>query len=175
MLPPIAPAAGTSAGERRYANGNVLRLVGSTSISAGLDAEEWRDSSALSGSRLGGGDGNGRSRRQEIGRRTDGVVRLSGSARERCRTCRKRGALDPAAHCGNSIGRMPELARPEARARIGIETGPAVVDAAARFMATSPNIAARVQALAETGAVLVTARVQRQVAQWFIPRTASMH
>ena len=38
----------------------------------------------------------------------------------------------------------------------------------ARFTATSPNIAARVQALAEPGAVLVTAQVQRQVAGLFV-------
>src|SRR5262245_55461055 len=41
-LPPIAPAA-EIAGERRYLAVMFCDLVGSTSISAQLDAEEWRD------------------------------------------------------------------------------------------------------------------------------------
>ena len=51
--------------------------------------------------------------------------------------------------------------KPELAARIGLETGPAVDGDVA-------NIAARVEALAEPGAVLVTARVQRQVAGLFV-------
>src|SRR6516162_5604028 len=41
-FPPIAPAA-EIAGERRYLTVMFCDLVGSTSISAQLDAEEWRD------------------------------------------------------------------------------------------------------------------------------------
>jgi class 3 adenylate cyclase len=52
--------------------------------------------------------------------------------------------------------------KPALNARIGIETGPVVVDAAGEIYGDAPNIAARVQALAEPGAVLVTAGVQRQ-------------
>ena len=40
--PPISPAA-EATGERRYVTVMFCDLVGSTSISAGLDAEEWRD------------------------------------------------------------------------------------------------------------------------------------
>ena len=58
--------------------------------------------------------------------------------------------------------------RPELTARIGLDTGPAVVDAAGEIYGDVANIAARVQALAEPGAVLVTARVQRQVAGLFV-------
>jgi class 3 adenylate cyclase len=54
--------------------------------------------------------------------------------------------------------------KPTLTARIGVETGPVVVDAAGEIFGDAPNVAARVQALAEPGAVLVTARVQRQVA-----------
>ena len=46
--------------------------------------------------------------------------------------------------------------RPALNARIGLETGPVVVDAAGEIFGDTPNIAARVQALAEPGAVLVT-------------------
>ena len=43
-----------------------------------------------------------------------------------------------------------------------------VVDAAGEIYGDVANIAARVQALAEPGAVLVTAQVQRQVAGLFV-------
>jgi predicted ATPase len=58
--------------------------------------------------------------------------------------------------------------KPVLAARIGLETGPAVVDAAGEIYGDVANVAARVQALAESGAVLVTARVQRQVAGLFV-------
>ena len=50
--------------------------------------------------------------------------------------------------------------QPALNARIGIETGPVVVDAAGEIYGDPPNVAARVQAQAEPGAVVVTARVQ---------------
>ena len=58
--------------------------------------------------------------------------------------------------------------RPELAARIGLESGHAVLDANGEIYGDVANIAARVQALAEPGAVLVTARVQRQVAGLFV-------
>jgi predicted ATPase len=50
-----------------------------------------------------------------------------------------------------------------------------VVDAAGEIFGGAPNIAARVQALAEPGAVLVTARVQRQVAGLFVAEERGTH
>jgi hypothetical protein len=50
-----------------------------------------------------------------------------------------------------------------------------VVDAAGEVYGDAPNIAARVQALAEPGTVLVTARVQRQVAGLFIAEEHGIH
>jgi class 3 adenylate cyclase len=47
--------------------------------------------------------------------------------------------------------------KPELVARIGLETGPAVVDRAGEIYGDVSNIAARVQAVAEPGAVLITA------------------
>src|SRR5215470_870191 len=58
--------------------------------------------------------------------------------------------------------------KPELVARIGLESGPAVLDASGEIYGDVANIAARVQALADPGAVLVTARVQRQVAGLFV-------
>ena len=53
-------------------------------------------------------------------------------------------------------------------ARIGLDSGPVVVEAAGEVFGDAPNIAARVQGLAEPGTVLVTANVQRQVAGLFV-------
>ena len=65
---------------------------------------------------------------------------------------------------------MPELV-----ARIGLDSGPAVLDVSGEIYGDVANIAARVQALAEPGAVLVTARVQRQVAGLFVAEERGMH
>ena len=65
--------------------------------------------------------------------------------------------------------------KPALAARIGLETGPVVVDAAGEIFGDAPNIAARVQGLAEPGAVVVTARVQRQVAGLFIAEERGSH
>ena len=43
--------------------------------------------------------------------------------------------------------------KPTLAARIGVETGPVVVDAAGEIFGDAPNVAARVQAMAEPGAV----------------------
>ena len=65
--------------------------------------------------------------------------------------------------------------KPALNARIGIESGPVVVDAAGEIYGDAPNIAARVQALAEPGTVIVTARVQRQIAGLFVAEERGTH
>ena len=65
--------------------------------------------------------------------------------------------------------------RPELVARIGIAAGAVVVDSSGEIFGDAPNIAARVQALAEPGTVLVTARVQRQVAGLFVVEDRGAH
>ena len=67
------------------------------------------------------------------------------------------------------------IGKPELKARIGLDAGPAVEDAAGEIYGDVANIAARVQALAEPGAVLVTARVQRQVAGLLVAEERSTH
>ena len=57
---------------------------------------------------------------------------------------------------------------PELLARIGLESGPVVVDAAGEVFGEAPNTAARVQAEAEPGSVLITMNVQLQVAGLFV-------
>ena len=88
-----------------------------------------------------------------------------------------------AARAGLSIQRsLAEINRkntgsgkPALNARIGIETGPVVVDASGEIYGDAPNTAARVQALAEPGAVLVTAGVQRQIAGLFVAEERGTH
>jgi alkanesulfonate monooxygenase SsuD/methylene tetrahydromethanopterin reductase-like flavin-dependent oxidoreductase (luciferase family) len=65
--------------------------------------------------------------------------------------------------------------KPVLNARIGIETGPVVVDAAGEIYGDAPNTAARVQALAEPGTVWVTAGVQHQVAGLFVAEECGSH
>jgi hypothetical protein len=65
--------------------------------------------------------------------------------------------------------------KPALAARIAIDTGPAVLDPAGEIFGDVPNIAARAQALAEPGAVVVTARVQRQVTGLFVAEERGSH
>ena len=64
---------------------------------------------------------------------------------------------------------------PELSARIGLESGLVVVDAAGEVFGDAPNVAARVQAAAEPGSVLVTGSVQRQVAGLFVVEEKGAH
>ena len=64
---------------------------------------------------------------------------------------------------------------PELSARIGLESGPVVVEAAGEVFGEAPNVAARVQAAAEPGTVLVTGSVQRQTAGLFVVEDKGGH
>jgi hypothetical protein len=57
---------------------------------------------------------------------------------------------------------------PDLLARIGLESGPVVVEATGEVFGDAPNVAARVQAAAEPGSVLITLNIQRQVAGLFV-------
>src|SRR5271169_1507783 len=65
--------------------------------------------------------------------------------------------------------------KPALAARIAIDTGPVVIDATGEIFGEVPNVAARAQALAEPGAVVVTTRVQRQVAGLFVAEERGTH
>ena len=64
---------------------------------------------------------------------------------------------------------------PQLVARIGLESGQVVVDATGAVFGEAPNVAARVQSLAEPGSVIVTAGVQRQVAGLFVAEDRGVH
>ena len=143
-------------------------LVGSTGISAQLDAEEWRD---LVGAYLDAASAAVTEMGGHVAKKLgDGLMALFGYpvAHENDAERAARAALAIQRALAELNRKNAGTGKPELNARIGLETGPAVVDAAGEIYGDVANIAARVQALAEPGAVLVTARVQRQVAGLFV-------
>jgi class 3 adenylate cyclase/tetratricopeptide (TPR) repeat protein len=164
-----------AAGERRYLTVMFCDLVDSTGISAQLDAEEWRDlvgiyldAASTAVSEMGG----------YVARKVgDGLLALFGYplAHENDPERATRAALSIQRALEDFNRKNAGTGKPELTARIGLETGPAVVDAAGEIYGDVANIAARVQALAEPTAVLITARVQRQVAGLFVVEERGMH
>jgi class 3 adenylate cyclase/predicted ATPase len=173
--PPTAASVAQAAGERRYLTVIFCDLVGSTSISAGLDAEEWRDlvgayldAASAAVTELGGHVA------KKLG---DGLMALFGYpvAQENDAERAARAALSIQRALAEVNRKNVGSGKPELNARIGIETGSVVVDAAGEIYGDAPNTTARVQALAEPGAVVLTARVQRQVAGLFVTEERGTH
>ena len=132
-------------------------LVGSTSLAAKLDAEDWRNlvnayldeaSAAVTG--LGG---------HVLKKLGDGLMALFGypHAQENDAERAVRAALAIQRALADLNARNASNGAPELSARIGLESGPVVVDAAGEVFGDAPNVAARVQSAAEPGSVLVTA------------------
>jgi len=176
---PVAPqppsAANEAAGERRYLTVMFCDLVGSTGISAQLDAEEWRD---LVGSYLDAASAAVAEMGGHVAKKLgDGLLALFGYplAHENDVERAVRAALSIQRALHELNRKNAGTGKPELTARIGLETGPAVVDAAGEIYGDVANIAARVQALAEPGAVVVTARVQHQVAGLFVAEKRGSH
>src|ERR1700683_5417611 len=143
-------------------------LVGSTSLAARLDAEDWRNlvgayldaaSQAVTG--FGG---------HVLKRLGDGLMALFGYPHAQENDAERAVRAAPAIqrslveiNARNASGGAPEL-----QARIGLDSGQVVVDATGEVFGEAPNIAARVQGAAEPGSILITARVQRQTAGLFV-------
>jgi class 3 adenylate cyclase/predicted ATPase len=172
-VPPLPEAAG--AGERRYLTVMFCDLVDSTGIAARLDAEEWRDlvSSYLDAATAAVMEMGGHVAKK-LG---DGLMALFGYpvAHENDAERAARAALAIQRALAELNRKNEGAGKPVLAARIGLETGPAVVDAAGEIYGDVANVAARVQALAEPGAVLVTSRVQRQVAGLFVAEERGIH
>src|SRR5215813_11345545 len=173
--PQTTPQPQEAAGERRYLTVMFCDLVDSTGIAAKLDAEEWRDlvnayldDASAAVTEMGG------HLAKKLG---DGLMALFGYplAHENDAERAARAALSIQRALADLNRKNAGASKPELVARIGLETGPAVVDAAGEIYGDVTNIAARVQALAEPGAVLVTARVQRQVAGLFVAEERGTH
>ena len=165
--PPPPPRARPDA-ERRPITVMFCDLVGSTALASRLDAEDWRnlvnaylDEASAAVTRLGG---------HVLKRLGDGLMALFGypHAQENDAERAVRAALAIQRALGEMNARNAAKGAPQLSARIGLESGPVVVEATGEVFGEAPNIAARVQGLAEPGAVLVTANVQRQTAGLFV-------
>jgi class 3 adenylate cyclase/predicted ATPase len=165
--PTVAPTA-EAVGERRYLTVMFCDLVGSTGISAQLDAEEWRD---LVGAYLEAASAGVTEMGGHVAKKLgDGLMSLFGYpvALENDAERAARAALAIQRALAELNRKNAGSGKPELVARIGLESGPVVVDVSGEIFGDAPNVAARVQGLAEPGAVLVTARVQRQIAGLFV-------
>ena len=143
-------------------------LVGSTELAAALDVEDWRnlvntylDEASEAVTRLGG---------HVLKRLGDGLMAVFGYPRAQENDAERavRAALGVQQALGEVNVRNKAVGAPQLAVRVGLESGPVVVDDTGDVFGEAPNIAARVQAAAEPGAVLVTSTVQQQVAGLFI-------
>ena len=178
MLAAPAPAqsfAHLDSAERRPITVMFCDLVGSTELAVALDVEDWRNllnsylneaSKAVAG--LGG---------HVLKMLGDGMMAVFGYPRaqenDAERAFRAALAIQRALaelNATNAARRAPEL-----KARIGIESGQVVVEATGEVFGDVPNIAARAQAAAEPGWVLVTANIHRQVAGLFVAEEQGAH
>ena len=161
--------------ERRPITVMFCDLVGSTSLAAKLDAEDWRNlvgayldeaSAAVTG--LGG---------HVLKKLGDGLMALFGypQAQENDAERAVRAALAIQRALSDLNARNARSGAPQLSARIGIECGSVVVDAAGEVFGEVPNVAARVQTAAEPGTVLITASVQRQTAGLFVLEDKGAH
>ena len=172
--PTAAPLA-EAVGERRHLTVMFCDLVGSTSISAGLDAEDWRD---LVGSYLDAASAAVTEMGGHVAKKLgDGLMALFGYpvAQENDAERAVRAALSIQRALVELNRKSAGSAKPALAARIAVESGPVVVDAAGEIYGDVPNVAARAQALAEPGTVVITARVQRQIAGLFVAEERGSH
>jgi class 3 adenylate cyclase/tetratricopeptide (TPR) repeat protein len=173
--PPPAPARAGSDAERRPITVMFCDLVGSTSLASKLDAEDWRelvnaylDEASKAVAQFGG---------HVLKKLGDGLMALFGYPKA------QENDAERAARAGLAILRALDdlnaknIGRglPALTARIGLETGPVVVDATGEVFGDAPNVAARVQSAAEPGTLFVTAAVQRQVAGLFVAEDKGSH
>jgi class 3 adenylate cyclase len=173
--PAPAPPPTTESAERRHLTVMFCDLVGSTSISAKLDAEDWRDliggyfdAASAAVTRMGGHVA------KKLG---DGIMALFGYplAQENDAERALRAALEIQRALAEINARNANSGHPKLEARIGVETGAVVVDSEGEVFGDAPNVAARVQAAAEPGAIWTTAKVRRQVAGLFVAEDRGAH
>jgi class 3 adenylate cyclase len=170
---PTSTPVAEAVGERRHVTVMFCDLVGSTSISAGLDAEDWRD---LVGSYLDAVSAAVTEMGGHVAKKLgDGLMALFGYpvAQENDAERAARASLSIQHALAEVNRKNAGSGKPVLNARIGIETGPVVVDASGEIYGDAPNTAARVQALAEPSTIMVTARVQRQIAGLFVARVTA--
>src|SRR6202020_1392010 len=171
-----APSKGLQASaERRPITVMFCDLVGSTSLAAKLDAEDWRtlvnaylDEASAAVTGLGG---------HVLKKLGDGLMALFGypHAQENDAERAVRAALAIQRALVEINARNASKGAPELSARIGLDSGQVVADATGEVFGDAPNIAARVQGAAEPGSILITAAVQRQTAGLFVAEDHGQH
>src|SRR5271167_1683248 len=172
---PSSVVAGSDGAERPPITVMFCDLVGSTALASRLDAEDWRSlvnayldeaSKAVTG--LGG---------HVLKKLGDGLMALFGypQAQENDAERAVRAALAIHRALADLNARNARSGAPNLSARIGLESGPVVIDASGEVFGEAPNVAARVQAAADPGTVLVTASVQRQIAGLFVAEDKGQH
>src|ERR1700735_118637 len=173
--PSPAPASSpASVAERRPITVMFCDLVGSTSMAAKLDAEDWRtlvntylDEASAAVTGLGG---------HVLKKLGDGLMALFGYPRA------QENDAERAERAGSRSSARLSKSTPETSAksplsfpRIGLDSGQVVVDATGEVFGDAPNIAARVQGAAEPGSILITATVQRQTVGLFVAEDRGQH
>jgi class 3 adenylate cyclase/tetratricopeptide (TPR) repeat protein len=173
--PPPQRAPPQTDAERRHLTVMFCDLVGSTTISASLDAEDWRnlvntylDEASKAVTALGG---------HVLKKLGDGLMALFGHPRAQENDAERgvRAALAIQRALVEINARNARKGAPELSARIGLDSGQVVVDATGEVFGDAPNIAARVQSAAEPGSFLITATVQRQTAGLFVAEERGLH
>ena len=161
--------------ERRPVTVMFCDLVGSTGLAARLDAEDWRDLvtaylDQASATVVGFGG-------HVLKRLGDGLMALFGypHAQENDAERAVRAALAIQLALREFNSRNVSKGAPELSIRIGLDLGSVVVDTTGEVFGEAPNIAARAQAAAKPGSVLITGNVQRQVAGLFVAEEAGAH
>ena len=172
---PPRPGSSPATAERRPITVMFCDLVGSTSMAAKLDAEDWRklvntylDEASAAVTGLGG---------HVLKKLGDGLMALFGypHAQENDAERAVRAALAIQRALVEINARNASKGAPELSARIGLDSGQVVVDATGEVFGDAPNIAARVQGAAEPGSILITATVQRQTAGLFVAEDRGQH
>ena len=162
-----APAP-SEAGERRQLTVLFCDLVGSTSLSQQLDAEEWRDvvgqhqrTARIAVERWGGHVA------KELG---DGLLVYFGwpDAREDDPERAIRAGLAILAAMEPANARLRASEGTPLAVRVGIHAGPVVIADGGEVFGETANVAARVQGAAEPDTVVVTAATQRLVPGIFV-------
>jgi class 3 adenylate cyclase/tetratricopeptide (TPR) repeat protein len=156
-------------GERRHLTVLFCDLVGSTGIAAKLDPEEWRET--VGGYQRAAADAISRFGGHVAKYLGDGVMAFFGYPEAHDNDTER------AAYAGlailDAITKLNEHpARLRLAARVGIDSGVVVVGAGAGKEADVfgdvPNVAARVEAAADPGTVLITAATHRLVSGLFV-------
>jgi class 3 adenylate cyclase/predicted ATPase len=161
--------------ERRPITVMFCDLVGSTSLAARLDPEDWRnlvgsylDAASAAVTSLGG---------HVLKKLGDGLMALFGypQAQENDGERAVRAALAIQRALANLNARNAANDAPGLAARIGLESGRVVVDSTGEVYGEAPNVAARVQSAAAAGEIWITRNVHRQIAGLFVAEDKGEH